>query len=205
MSLPFPRTEQPVAGSTRMDREWYAWLRRLWVALGFDAAAPRYGDLWCDAHAMHEVGGGSLSVISGDVDGASFAAASTTERWFTARLPNDYRDGTDVSPFLEWAPTDTNTGNCLWSLTLAPAADGETMAAAAALTELSAGPGTANKVERVEFDDVDGDDFVRGTVIAGRIARMGADGTDTYSAASVMFGVGFKYRREGVGAERGHP
>lgn len=132
-------------------------------------------------------------------------AGIDTPAVFEVRLPNDYRPGTDLRLFVEWAPVDGSAGNVVFSVEHAGAASGETMPASSTESKTVASPASAAMVERTEFSDIDGAAFVKGTVVCVRIARAGTDAGDTYADDISILGVGIKYQREGIGWESEYP
>jgi hypothetical protein len=121
------------------------------------------------------------------------------------RLPNDYKPGTDLGLYLDYAPTDATAGSVRWTIDYDSAANGEALDASNSEIENSTTPGTADEITRVSFDDIDGANLAQGSTVTLRVRRNGTHVGDTYAAPVSLFGVGLKYQRQGVGWESAHP
>lgn len=208
MSLRFPRTDHPVAQGRpeRFSGEWLRWLRDLWRSLGFDVDAPIYKDLAVSGAGLNLDGSGaSMATFVGSVLMPSFPDGSSNASYFGVELPNSYRDGTDLKPFLRWAPSSAAAGAVAWELEVASGGDGDAITTSTTESATSTAPGVSHQVTRADFDDIDGDDLVRGSVLSCRLSRLGGAAGDTYAADAFALTVGFKYQSDGIGSPEVHP
>jgi hypothetical protein len=203
---------QPIAegGRQPIDREWYAWLRRLIDALGFTPAAPMYADLYVPFSAMDTTGAAlSLLGVAGNIQWLAFPDGSTQEVRADARLPNNYRNGSPLQWFLEWMPISDDAGSVVWSVEWSNAASGFDFSQTTTqnVTVLTSEPGSelGFKIVRTALAEIPGTGLVKGSHLLVEISRLGASASDTYPTSAMLLGLGIKYQAEGIGWEVAHP
>jgi len=207
MRLGFLNPDTPLLEPDRksMSPQWVRWLRFVWELFGFSKDTPIYDEVFVGGNQMEESAGDtSLIQISGALQGPQMRTAQEDARIGVVRLPNRYKDGSDIIPFIEWCPANENTGNVVLRLSYAGAPEGSVLTQATS-TETDAVPGADNQVTRTVFDAIDGSDFTKGTILVVRALRLGNHASNTYAASIILLGVGVKYQIEGIGNEQANP
>lgn len=177
-------------------------------------AAPASGYLRWFAHSTHSWGyftndGGaavpaglatvSLPLGAAELSGAtrvfvqtnhpsiSFADAADQSAYWTFKLPPGW-PGRIMSLRLLWAPSSTNTGNCLWQPLIYRQATGVTLLSTSTdfLTTLSAGNGVADRAQLVTAwsGDLDLAGFADGECLSLRLLRPATNVLDTFTGAA---------------------
>lgn len=185
-------------------RSWSQWLRDFWASCGFSPSVQQHSDLTVTGAEMDlSISGISWTAYVGNLYLPEFPAGADEGAAATIRLPNNYREGTALKPYLEWAPADAAAGDVDWRFEYLQVRNGAILAVAATnLDETSAAPGVASQPTRVEFDDI-ALDLRKGDSIIIRLWRLGTG--DTYAAGAHLVSCGLKYVIDGVGAEAAHP
>ncbi|NJK31133.1 MAG: hypothetical protein HC927_01270 [Deltaproteobacteria bacterium] len=163
---------------------------------------PVYEHLYLPAFAM--VTNASTAAVDGGVFALVAADAANTFFDYTFRLPSSYVPGTNVGIYAEWCGLAAGTSNVVLRNLYGCAAVGEELVQADS-SDYTAAAGGDGVLVRTTFDDIPGDDLVKGSTIIGAVTRRGADASDTFAASIALMGVGLIFRREGVGREVRHP
>lgn len=201
--IPHQKTPWLEGRGEQVDRSWFQWLRQFWWASGLAKEVPMYGDLWVPALSMSTAA--SNQSFATNLEAVAFPDAASTVAFFSARLPNNYREGTDVEWYFEWMPLTSAAGDTVWVAYHDEAADGEAFDATTDAVPTSTAPGVALQVTRKTLTAIDGDNLVKGSHIFGQVGRAGADAADTMATTAMLLGVGFKYQLDGAGWEEAHP
>src|SRR5687768_2365354 len=101
------------AKSGRMTMDWYRYFTDLHNYSGLSGAQfPLYNSLFVPGSSMSPDGTNppSLDVLGTNTRAWSFGASAAAYLHFSIQLPNGYVPGTNVTPFVQWAPSTTNTG-----------------------------------------------------------------------------------------------
>lgn len=191
------------------SREWMRWFQQLSAALGFAPDTAIYSDLWTDAHQMnlYAPGGGGIPAhydvlgLNGDLAMPGFDPDTDTIASFGIRLPNNYREGTDLVPFFYWFANSALTTACRWVFGYSAAKNGSVFGSEIEEVSLEDWGGVADAATRVALTAIDGDDFVKGTVLACKIARDANHSDDKLAVTAGLIGFGFKYEIDGAGWE----
>lgn len=197
-----PNPGQPVAEKGgAIDREWFAWLRRLLDALGFTPSVPVYADL---PVTVTDTSNMSTATSVGGVGHPTFVDGSTTSMRFAAVLPNNYLNGTAIKLAALWSPTDGTAGNVVLRIRYSAAGGGETLPASTDQDKTVAAPAVDDRLTLTEWTDIPGSGLEKGDLILGVLQRVGADAADTYAAPVFGFPL-LKYQIDGSGWEVAHP
>jgi hypothetical protein len=191
-----------------MSRTWYQFLRDIWTVLGYDPDTIIYRDLFIDPLQCHNPDGNAAiaALATSGCYAVGLPNGSTSELAFVCRLPHDYNNDSDITPYVEWAPSNTNTGNAYLELKYAYSRNGSAVPSATKENIESAGPGTTEQVTRQAFTAISGDGVLqRGDLILGSVSRIGGDALDTFTGDMDVISIGFKIETRGVGWEEIHP
>jgi len=127
-----------------------------------------------------------------DMNVYDFDASTQQYTQFTIAMPKSWNEGT-LTYQVYWAPSTTNTGNCIFGLQGVACADGDTIDVAygTAVEVTDAGIGT---VEDQQITAESGAMTVAGSPAAGeqsyfQLFRKAADGGDTFTGESRVLGV----------------
>lgn len=177
---------------------WSRWLLNLAASLGWARGTPIYGDL---AAAIQE---GTDANLDGEIALPGMGTGADTIVQFRARLPNWYRNGTDIEPFVEYVANKPDAGDVVWELGYAIGGIGDTLSETVE-SKTQAKPDTFDLLDRVSFTAIDGSDFAKGDVVVGKVKREGLNAADTFGYSILLVAVGFKLQREGIGWKTAHP
>lgn len=177
-----------------MTQEFERFLRGFWQEAGFDPKRAVYRNI-----EMHPIEVPSPATIDGDIEGPSFPNSTTTEMKFIGTVPNDYRDGTDIIPWVAWLPGNTNTGIVRWNLDHGIAGSGEVMSESSAIVGDDAASGTSLARQVKQMTAISGTGVRKGDSISATLQRLGSHASDTYNAAVILVGFGIKYKVDGIG------
>jgi len=204
MRLQPPQFQNITIERGRFAPFWMQWLQQLHTLLGFGSQTI-YRDCFCGgSQAEAWVGDTSLAAVDGDLTAPQLRNGQDDGRIAEFRLPNDYKDGTDLEPFAVWAPSSAAAGNVVIELSYA-ASDEGTALSETAESMTTAVPETAYAPTRTDFTAISGTNLVKGSIVIFGAMRDGDAVADSYGADCVFLGVGFKYQAEGIGHEKAFP
>jgi hypothetical protein len=117
-------------------------------------------------------------------------AASTESVTTLVTMPSDWNAGS-VSYYVYWSPSSTNTGNVLFELRGAGLAAGQQIDQAFEFNQqfLAAAPGITDHLMLESF----GTNTPDSPLLRLCLRRLGADGTDTFTADAYFIGVRLDY------------
>jgi len=130
-----------------------------------------------------------------------FDKAAEEEVFFAAQLPHSYKEGSDISPHVHWAPTDTDTKDVIWGLEYAWVNINGTFTTSTIITILQAGSGTALKHQIAYFDDISGTGKTISSMLMCRLFRDATAALDDYDADASLFEFDFHYQRDTPGSQ----
>lgn len=123
---------------------------------------------------------------------------------FNFILPKDYKEGTDILPYVNYCTTTTTDASNTIMLGLAYNAVNAVPTTTIVghtneVIEVN-GSTTVLSVNTTYFTAITGTDFVAGTQIKGAVFRNATASTDTAGGDLVVYGVGFIYELDGMGS-----
>lgn len=187
-------------GAGLPTRPFFRWLYEFWEGFGFGER-----EVWNDL-PLRQQAIGTVAIISGSIWGVSCPDGSTTEVLrVTANLPNNYVEGTDLLPYIRWAPANTDTGICRWRLNLWVGGDGDVVTEQVETHSDDAAGGTANIRQTKQGTAFDGAAFKKGDTLIFNLQRIGGSASDTFAGTAYMLDFGIKYRIEGAGTTAPFP
>ena len=129
-----------------------------------------------------------------------FTAGNLEFGWFSFQIPHDYAPGTDLIPYVAFAPsTDEVAGDSMWQFEYLCAQPGEVFASSTYDQFIE--PVIANTqwqhhvAHGLIVPDCD-NSFVPGSVIVCRIGRVGDNVQDTYVGGLIGLTCGFHYQSD---------
>jgi len=159
--------------------------------------------IWVPAVAMYgsETNGADAqqvetTALRPDLKVLDFDASTSEFAQFAVTFPKSWNGGT-VTFIPTWAPGNTDTGNCIWSLSGLSVAEGETAntAFSGAQTSTDAGIGT---VEDIQMGPVSSAITIAGTIADGnqvffQLERDADNGSDTFTGDARLLGIQLFY------------
>lgn len=206
MKLFPPPRFAPIAAKGIVTDLWFEWMRSVYAYAGF-SDQEIYSTAFVGGPSTYPIYGANTMVAipgSGDLKAPQMPDGSTSGRTSSFCLPNNYRVGTDILPFIKWACTTAAAGNAVLRLISGAINDG------AALVEDSeditaSSVAVAGAPITTEFAAIDGAPLAKGSYVHLCPLRIGGDAADTLAATCALLGVGFKYQVDGVGHEKAFP
>jgi hypothetical protein len=136
------------------------------------------------------------TALSPDLKVLDFDASTSEFAQFAVTFPKSWNGGT-VTFIPTWSPSNTDTGNCIWSLSGLSVAEGETAdtAFSGAQTSTDAGIGT---VEDIQMGPVSSAITIAGTIADGnqvffQLERDADNGSDTFTGDARLLGIQLFY------------
>jgi hypothetical protein len=159
--------------------------------------------IWIPAVAMYgsETNGADAqqvetTALKPDLKVLDFDASTSEFAQFAVTFPKSWDLGT-VTFIPTWSPSNTDTGNCIWSLSGLSVAEGETAdtAFSGAQTSIDAGIGT---VEDIQMGPVSSAITIAGTIADGnqvffQLERDADNGSDTFTGDARLLGIQLFY------------
>lgn len=138
--------------------------------------------------------GGSLKALA-------FDGNSTTEMLYGCfEMLHSYKEGSNVSIHVHWAPTTANTGNVKWQLEYSHVNVNGTFPSASTTSVVAAAGGTAYVHKLSAFPDFSGTGAQIGCVCNFRLFRDPSDAADTYPDDAALLCIGIHFQRDTPGS-----
>ena len=144
---------------------------------------------------------------SGNIRCFAFDGAATLEAVEgMVQFPHSWKAGTSVYPHVHWAPTTTNLGNVVWQLdyywlNFGDVAGGAPTTIAASATPAQGSPmGTAWKHMINSFGAVSATNKNISSILAFRLFRDPANGSDTYADDAALIAFDIHYEVDSFGS-----
>jgi len=131
----------------------------------------------------------------------SFALNQTNELHGNFEILHDYKEGTNLKPHLHWYPQNTDTGNVLWRLAYTIESNTGTVVSGT-IDMLVAANGTAWQMQTDAWADITGTNVKIGDQFHFRLARVGGDVIDTYTANTAIATFGLHYEINTMGSRQ---
>ena len=184
----------------KLHPDWLRWLQHVYDSMGWSTNSPMYDDMHLVVHGV-----GAEAVHDGIVQLPEHSAGSEDVARLSGKLPNTYREGSSLEPYIEWLPVDGNAGNVVLKVAYAISRNGSALGSAVVESTTVAVPVVSDQITRTAFTAISGSSLQKGDNIAVAFSRDGADAADTYASSILAARYGVKIHVEGVGHERAHP
>lgn len=180
--------------------------RELWEMVGMAQRAPRYMPLFVPWSAMHvhSSGGPDEVTRAGSILGLGFDASAVESVSFDVLVPHNYREGSDLIPFVLWEATTQFSSTVVWGLDYSIAKVGANHGSPVSISVAGDTAG-ADRQLLSQFNAIDGDGVERVSVVRCSLYRDATAGADSYSADATLAGAGFLYQAQGAGSVRAAP
>ena len=143
---------------------------------------------------IYSAGGLLIRVFSGSV---------LNEVFFEIVLPANYKNGTNVTPFIRWMPmtSPATTQNFLWKMDYEWINEGSTLTGTPTTLQTAHLTGTSGfKHFKGGLTAIAGTGKTRGSVLMCRLFRDPTDASDAYTGGVGLISVGIKYLIDSVGS-----
>lgn len=137
----------------------------------------------------------TYGVFRNGLEAWGFSKTLTNELFAEVQLPHGYVNGSDLYAHIHWSPgNSTDTGNVVWSLEYTWANFNAAFPASTTITKTQAAAGVAYQHQLASFAAISGAGKTESSLLMVRVARLGADGSDTFDA--VAYGLSFDIHHE---------
>lgn len=150
---------------------------------------------------------------AGGPDLGAFPAGQATEVYLfdansdecvdgSLQLSHKYREGTDLSCHIHWAPITTSTNSVVWQMDYTITNPNGTFGNPTQVFVQDAGDGTANKHQIVDFADIDCSACGISAILLAHVCRdaNGTNGTDNMAGDVAGISLDCHYQVDGVGS-----
>jgi len=142
-----------------------------------------------------DAGGTSVGIYA-----LAFDNTTDEEVFFTAQIPHAYKEGTDITPHVHWAPSDANAGGVTWGLEYVWANQDGTYGDTVIITADDATDTTSHKHHRIDFAVISGAGKTISSVLMCRLFRDISDDNDTYAHDAFLLEFDFHFEKDTVGS-----
>jgi hypothetical protein len=129
-----------------------------------------------------------------------FDSASDEVVSFRVEIPPDYKEGTNITVYIHWTPTDNGAGNVVWSLDYSWANVDSAFPSATTVNITVAADEVTDKHQRDEFFALTGTGKTIGSVILCSIKRDGDNASDTYASDALLHSLSIHYEKDTIGS-----
>lgn len=143
----------------------------------------------------------SWVAFTGNAHTIGFGASAAQSVDFSWRVPRGYKDGTDLTPKVRWAPADSAAGDVYWQIYYTWKNVGDVHSGTSTLTKTATSSGTTLKEQSDEFSDIAGSSMSNSSVITVNLVRQAANVADTYTSSALIVGFEFVYEEDKAGSD----
>jgi hypothetical protein len=176
-----------------------------------DLSSTWYQNLWIPAVAMHTTATASKEITSVSTAVATvgqvgiFLDASASElAAFSFVLPKDYKEGTDLLPYVCYTSTTSTfaAGIIAFGLSYQAIHATPTTAIVNLATQMIYTNGSTDVlgINTTYFAAITGTNYKAGSIVNGCIFRNATATTDNFAGDAVVYGIGFLYEVDGMGS-----
>ena len=115
------------------------------------------------------------------------------------RMPFSWIVGTNIEPFIGWAPTDATTGDVVWELSYKAFNTGDPIPATWQNTITVVDSAEGENYRKLSFGEIVPMVLKRGGVIVFKVTRVATDVRDTYTGDARFYGLSGNYVRNRFG------
>lgn len=217
LNAPMSRAELPpkniklVDESGQMSSGWYKSIMDIYQFSGLAGANfPLYQDAVVSGISMRAgpTGQPVLEPISPRTMAMAFDPSTPQYLHFSVQMPHGYVPGTDLRPYVQWAPENAIAGNVVWSLDATWTNVNEIIGAETLFTGVSASSAAGKKLNYVELLGPSGNAIFNGktspiknfsSVLTCRIFRDSGNVNDTYTGKAFLLSCGFHFQNAAHG------
>lgn len=133
----------------------------------------------------------------------AFSASATNQLFFQAQMPHGWKEGSDIELHLHVGYPNANTGNSRWQFTYSWANIDGTFGTETTILTTIAAPGVGgtdlHKIAELAAT-ISATGKTISSVMLCSLARLGADGADTYGSVIYGLSLDFHYQKDALGS-----
>lgn len=179
-----------------MSAEWFRFFMEMYQHSGLALANFKMWEELAVTAFVPSSGSPPTLTAYGNIENYAFSASATNTAYGTVTLPGRYIDGTDLWPFIRWAPSNTSTNNCVWEINYRTQPEGTAYGVGldvdVDMTQAGGGSALAHQIAEGS-SAIDGDSFKSGDVITFAVTRYGADPGDAFTGVAHLLSAGFHF------------
>lgn len=122
--------------------------------------------------------------------------------YFVAQIPHSYKEGTNITPHVHWAPETDDDATARWALTYTWTNIGDTVGAPATIYVNQAINGNADDHLLTEFAQLDGTGKSISSILVCTLTRNSSDAADTFDDDAYLMEFDFHYQMDTVGSRQ---
>lgn len=170
------------------------------VTYGHIMGPPAYNDIIISASNLRPgASAPAFAEFVAPVYTMKFVDGNTDMAYGSFEIPHNYREGTDLEVHVHWAPSSTNTGNCVWKFNaVAAGMEGGAFTAIAEMTATDAGGGVALGHQYASFGSISGVGHQIGDIIAFELKRPTGD---AFTGDAFLLSIGIHYQCDSIGSK----
>jgi len=176
--------------------------------LEFIGDATVWEDLRVPISAIKRLGFSDPGWVQFKTDGAgsvgvyalAFDPSTDEEVYFSCQLPHSYKEGSDITPHVHWAPSDANAGGVTWGLEYTWANIDGTYGNTTIITADDSTDTTSHKHHMANFSAITGTGKTLSSMLVCRLFRDVSDANDTYASDAFLLEVDFHFEKDTVGS-----
>ncbi|MFA7247791.1 MAG: hypothetical protein WC169_11545 [Dehalococcoidia bacterium] len=147
---------------------------------------------------MKDNGSGSRGVYT-----YIFNHTTPNEVYFTAQMPHNYKEGTDLHPHVHWCPITSGTGIVRWILEYTISNIDDVFGNTSYSVMEDAGAGTAYTHQMAEgATTISGADLTISNMMMCRLYRDATHANDTYTGSAALLEIDFHYEVDSIGSRQ---
>lgn len=188
-----------------MESDWYRFLQELYQWSGLAGPQfPLYAESIQLGHGLvaDGVNPPTFGTFSGNIGAWSCPDGGTSRVHGCISVPRGYTSGTELVPFVRWAPAGAGSGDVIWEFEYSAADAGGAFPAATTLTITSSAAG-ALVHQHAAGTAITG--LEPGALVAFSVRRYGASVDDTYNDAAFLLGAGLILQASAHGTQAQEP
>jgi hypothetical protein len=168
--------------------------------LKFNGAAVVWDDIIISPFNLRPGGSApGFTAITTNIYALSFINGNTDIVYGTFELPHCYKEGTDIDIHVHWAPSSTDTGDCVWSFVYSiQNMNGGAFPGEQTISITQAGGGVAKAHQFADgASNIPGGTHKIGTVVVFSLSRPAGD---SFTGDAWLLSVGAHYQKDTVGS-----
>lgn len=128
-----------------------------------------------------------------------FSPFSTNDLFFSMQLPNNYKRGTDLKPYVYYTPKTNDTGGVVWEIEYTIAGIGDTFPSTTINSIITTESTIPFKAEKAAFTTISGSGLKESTMLFFRLSRLATSLDDTYPSDACLLSFNLHYQVEKIG------
>lgn len=200
-----PKNIALIDDSGRMSPEWYRAITDLYQFSGLAGANfPLYQDASVTAISMRgdATSAPAIEPITANTLAMAFGPSTAQYLHFSVHIGHGYVSGTNLRPYVQWAPENSSAGNVAWNLDVSWGNIYGAIPADSSWSAVSAAPVVAKKMVYAELVGPSGEKSITGkttpikefsSILTCRVWRNSTAASDSYTGKAFLLSCGFHF------------